>query len=165
MRNAARASATGNGSECSLAHRIRVPSAFCVDYRVEPQASGFVIGLGLFAIGLFKKTCLADPSAELVAPVFSAASGTTIEFGEAWIAAFAYSFQIYFDFSGYSDMAIGIARLFGIVSPINSFSPYKAINIIDFRRRWNITLSRLLRDFLYTPLGGVAIVCRAVIST
>ena len=119
-----------------------------------PQASDFAIGLGLFAIGLFKKTCLADPSAEMVAPVFSAASGTTIGFGEAWIAAFAYSFQIYFDFSGYSDMAIGLARLFGIVLPINFFSPYKAINIIDFWRRWNITLSRFLRDFLYIPLGG-----------
>ena len=66
----------------------------------------------------------------------------------------AYSFQLYFDFSGYSDMAMGLARLFGIVLPINFFSPYKAVNIIDFWRRWNITLSRFLRDFLYIPLGG-----------
>jgi len=73
---------------------------------------------------------------------------------EAWSGALAYTLQLYFDFSGYSDMAIGLARLFGIRLPINFHSPYKAVNIIDFWRRWHITLSRFLRDYLYFPLGG-----------
>jgi alginate O-acetyltransferase complex protein AlgI len=119
------------------------------------SASDFTIGASIFAIGLFKKVCLADLSAPWVNPVFSAAAtGATISFVDAWIAALAYSFQLYFDFSGYTDMAIGLARLFGIVLPINFYSPYKSVNIIDFWRRWHITLSRFLRDFLYIPLGG-----------
>jgi alginate O-acetyltransferase complex protein AlgI len=120
-----------------------------------PRASDFAIGGSIFAIGLFKKVCLADLSAAWVSPVFSAAdAGVPIGFVEAWTAALAYSFQLYFDFSGYTDMAIGLARLFGIVLPINFYSPYKSVNIIDFWRRWHITLSRFLRDFLYIPLGG-----------
>ena len=75
-------------------------------------------------------------------------------FFEAWVGALAYTFQLYFDFSGYSDMAIGLARMFGIRFPMNFNSPYKAANIIDFWRRWHITLSRFLRDYLYIPLGG-----------
>jgi D-alanyl-lipoteichoic acid acyltransferase DltB (MBOAT superfamily) len=121
----------------------------------RPRASDFAIGISIFAIGLFKKVCLADLSAAWVNPLFStAASGAPIGFVDAWIAALAYSFQLYFDFSGYSDMAIGLARLFGIVLPINFYSPYKAVNIIDFWRRWHISLSRFLRDFIYIPLGG-----------
>jgi alginate O-acetyltransferase complex protein AlgI len=120
-----------------------------------PRAKDFAIGGSIFAIGLFKKVCLADLSAVWVNPTFSAAdSGAPIGFTDAWIAALAYSFQLYFDFSGYSDMAIGLARLFGIVLPLNFYSPYKSVNIIDFWRRWHITLSRLLRDFVYIPLGG-----------
>lgn len=72
----------------------------------------------------------------------------------AWGGALAYAFQIYFDFSGYSDMALGAARLFGIRLPLNFASPYKASSIIDFWRRWHMTLSRFLRDYLYVPLGG-----------
>jgi D-alanyl-lipoteichoic acid acyltransferase DltB (MBOAT superfamily) len=121
----------------------------------HPRASDFAIGASIFGIGLFKKVCLADPSAALVTPVFSAAaSGAPVGFVDAWTAALAYSFQLYFDFSGYSDMAIGLARLFGIVLPINFYSPYKSVNIIDFWRRWHISLSRFLRDFIYIPLGG-----------
>jgi alginate O-acetyltransferase complex protein AlgI len=121
----------------------------------EPRASDFAIGASIFAIGLFKKTCLADPSAVWANPVFStAATGGPISFVDAWVAALAYSFQLYFDFSGYTDMAIGLARLFGIVLPINFYSPYKSVNIVEFWRRWHITLSRLLRDFVYIPLGG-----------
>jgi alginate O-acetyltransferase complex protein AlgI len=121
----------------------------------HPRASDFAIGAGIFGIGLFKKVCLADPSASWVTPVFSAAAaGAPVGFVDAWTAALAYSFQLYFDFSGYSDMAIGLARLFGIVLPINFYSPYKAVNIIDFWRRWHISLSRFLRDFIYIPLGG-----------
>jgi alginate O-acetyltransferase complex protein AlgI len=73
---------------------------------------------------------------------------------EAWVAALAYTFQLYFDFSGYSDMAIGLARMFGIQLPLNFFPPYKSASIIDFWRRWHMTLSRFLRDYLYIPLGG-----------
>ena len=121
----------------------------------RPRASDFAIGSSIFAIGLFKKVCLADPSAGWVNPVFSVATtDASIQFVDAWVAALAYSFQLYFDFSGYSDMAIGLARLFGIVLPINFYSPYKALKIIDFWRRWHISLSRFLRDFVYIPLGG-----------
>src|SRR5262245_33078561 len=121
----------------------------------HPRASDFAIGASIFAIGLFKKVCLADPSAAWVTPVFgAAATGGPVGFVDAWVAALAYSFQLYFDFSGYSDMAIGLARLFGIVLPINFYSPYKSVNIIDFWRRWHISLSRFLRDFIYIPLGG-----------
>ncbi|MEO8009037.1 MAG: MBOAT family O-acyltransferase, partial [Betaproteobacteria bacterium] len=81
-------------------------------------------------------------------------AGHTLDFASAWIAVLAFSFQLYYDFSGYSDMAVGLARLFGIRFPANFHSPYKAAGIIDFWRRWHITLSRFLRDYLYIPLGG-----------
>ena len=113
------------------------------------------VGSTLFAIGLFKKVVLADSVAAYATPVFAAAAeGTRLSFFEAWGAALAYSLQLYFDFSGYSDMALGLARLFGIVLPLNFFSPYKAVNIVDFWRRWHITLSRFLRDYVYIALGG-----------
>src|SRR5258707_9343728 len=90
-----------------------------------------------------------------ISPVFAAAaSGATPDLIESWGAALAYGFQLYYDFSGYSDMAIGAARCFGIVLPLNFHSPYKAVNIIEFWRRWHMTLSRFLRDYLYIPLGG-----------
>jgi alginate O-acetyltransferase complex protein AlgI len=113
------------------------------------------VGLTIFAIGLFKKVMLADPVGAYARPVFdAAASGVTLTALEAWGGALAYTFQLYFDFSGYSDMAIGLSRLFGVVLPLNFHSPYKAVNIIDFWRRWHVTLSRFLRDYLYVPLGG-----------
>ncbi|CAN0513146.1 unnamed protein product, partial [Phaeothamnion confervicola] len=84
----------------------------------------------------------------------AAANGTNVPFVEAWCGTLAYTFQLYFDFSGYSDMAIGLALLFGLRLPINFASPYKAASLIDFWRRWHITLSRFLRDYLYIPLGG-----------
>ncbi len=113
------------------------------------------VGSTLFAIGLFKKVALADGVAAYATPVFAAAAeGARLSFFEAWGATFAYSLQLYFDFSGYSDMALGLARLFGIVLPLNFFSPYKALNIIDFWRRWHMTLSRFLRDYVYIALGG-----------
>ena len=88
-------------------------------------------------------------------PVFDAASsGVALTALEAWGGALAYTFQLYFDFSGYSDMAIGLSRLFGVTLPLNFHSPYKAVNIIEFWRRWHMTLSRFLRDYLYVPLGG-----------
>jgi len=112
-------------------------------------------GLAIFAAGLFKKVIIADDLAQFVSPVFAhldAGGGVTTTW--AWLATLSYTLQIYFDFSGYSDMAIGLALLFGIRLPVNFRSPYKALSIIDFWRRWHITLSRFLRDYLYIPLGG-----------
>lgn len=113
------------------------------------------VGGTIFLIGLFKKVALADAIAPHASAVFgAAAAGQSIGFADAWLGALAYTLQIYFDFSAYSDMAIGIARLFGIWLPLNFDSPYKSLNIIEFWRRWHITLSRFLRDYLYIPLGG-----------
>jgi alginate O-acetyltransferase complex protein AlgI len=113
------------------------------------------VGITIFAIGLFKKVMLADGIGGYAKPVFdAAAAGFGLTALEAWCGALAYTFQLYFDFSGYSDMAIGLSRLFGVVLPLNFHSPYKAVNIIDFWRRWHMTLSRFLRDYLYIPLGG-----------
>jgi D-alanyl-lipoteichoic acid acyltransferase DltB (MBOAT superfamily) len=112
-------------------------------------------GLAIFAAGLFKKVVIADNLAQFVTPVFAhldAGGGVTTPW--AWLSTLAYTLQIYFDFSGYSDMAVGLALLFGIRLPVNFRSPYKATSIIEFWRRWHITLSRFLRDYLYIPLGG-----------
>jgi D-alanyl-lipoteichoic acid acyltransferase DltB (MBOAT superfamily) len=112
-------------------------------------------GLAIFAAGLFKKVVIADNLAQFVTPVFAhldAGGGVTTEW--AWLSTLAYTLQIYFDFSGYSDMAVGLALMFGIRLPVNFRSPYKATSIIEFWRRWHVTLSRFLRDYLYIPLGG-----------
>ena len=112
-------------------------------------------GLCLFSFGLFKKTCLADGIRPLADEVFAASqNGTILSLAEAWTGATAFGLQIYFDFSAYSEMALGLGLLFGLRLPLNFNSPYKAINIIDFWRRWHITLSEFLRDYLYKPLGG-----------
>ncbi len=113
------------------------------------------LGISSFSIGLFKKTVIADRLAMYSSPMFiNAADGIFPDFSSAWIGTLGFTFQLYFDFSGYSDMAIGLALLFGYHLPINFFSPYKANSIIDFWRRWHITLSRFLKDYLYIPLGG-----------
>ncbi len=113
------------------------------------------VGFTLFAIGLFKKIVLADGIAPYANTVFEMAeAGRGVPFEAAWGGALAYTFQIYFDFSGYCDMALGLARLFGIRLPMNFNSPYKAASISDFWRRWHMTLSRFLRDYLYIALGG-----------
>ena len=118
-------------------------------------ADDLAIGLTMFVIGLLKKAVLADGIAPYASPVFAAAEhGEAIDILMAWGGALAYTCQLYFDFSGYSDMAIGAARCFGIRFPMNFNSPYKANSIIDFWRRWHITLSRFLRDYLYFSLGG-----------
>lgn len=112
-------------------------------------------GIILFAIGLVKKTIFADGFAGYADAVFAAVgAGQVPTVYEAWAGALAYAFQIYFDFSGYTDMALGISLMFNIVLPINFNSPYKATNIVEFWRRWHITLSSFLRDYLYIPLGG-----------
>ncbi len=112
-------------------------------------------GLEIFLLGLAKKLVLADSFAHLADPGFAAAAaGLPLTLIEAWVALLAYAPQIYFDFSGYSDMAIGLAAMFGVKFPCNFNSPYQARNIAEFWRRWNITLSQFLRDYLYIPLGG-----------
>ena len=122
---------------------------------LKPRAINLLVGLSLFGLGLFKKTIIADTLAQVASPAFSAAqSGADLTLIEAWMGALAYSLQLYFDFSGYSDMAIGLARMFNIRFPANFYSPYKSVNIADFWRRWHMTLSRFLRDYLYIPMGG-----------
>ncbi|MCW1883180.1 MBOAT family protein [Luteolibacter flavescens] len=116
----------------------------------------FPVALGMFLMGLFKKVVIADNLAQIATPIFglAAADGRDPTMAEAWAGAIAYALQLYFDFSGYSDMALGAARFFGIRFPLNFHSPYKADSIIEFWRRWHMTLSRFLRDYLYIPLGG-----------
>ena len=110
------------------------------------------LGLFIFSIGLFKKVVIADTFAVWATNGFDNAA--FLNFFEAWVTSLSYTFQLYFDFSGYCDMAIGAALLFNIKLLINFNSPYKALNIQDFWRRWHITLSRFLRDYVYIPLGG-----------
>lgn len=118
------------------------------------MAPDLAIGITLFVVGLAKKVFIADSAALYADFVFDGGSGISPRLIEAWVGAIAYALQIYFDFSGYTDMAIGLARLFGVRLPLNFFSPYQSTSIIDFWRRWHITLSRFLRDYLYVPLGG-----------
>ena len=109
-------------------------------------------GLFLFSIGLFKKVVIADTFAPWANAGFNTVQ--TLNMIEAWATSLSYTFQLYFDFSGYTDMALGVALMFNIKLPINFNSPYKALDIQDFWRRWHITLSRFLRDYIYIPLGG-----------
>jgi alginate O-acetyltransferase complex protein AlgI len=131
-------------------HREMVPQFAQLRVRI----ADVTVGVSLFTIGLTKKICIADALAPVVRSVFDGTPPEQLQFGWAWIGALAYAFQIYFDFSGYSDMALGLGRLFGIKLPINFFSPYKALDITEFWRRWHMTLSRFLREYLYIPLGG-----------
>ena len=113
------------------------------------------VGLAIFTAGLFKKVFLADQVGTISSPLFNAAAaGAVLTVADAWTAALAYTLQLYLDFSAYCDMACGISFMLGIRLPINFFSPYKATSMIDFWRRWHMTLSRFLRDYLYIPLGG-----------
>ncbi|MDB4754134.1 MBOAT family protein [Akkermansiaceae bacterium] len=112
----------------------------------------FSLGLFLFGIGLFKKVVVADTFSPWVGAGFS--SATTLTLIDSWVVALSYTFQLYFDFSGYSDMAIGLAMMLGIRLPWNFNSPYKSLSIQDFWRCWHMTLSRFLRDYVYIPLGG-----------
>ncbi len=112
-------------------------------------------GVALLILGLAKKVFLADALAADVAPVYAAAAqGGAIALESAWQALIGFTFQIYFDFSGYTDMALGLGLMFGIVLPQNFRAPYRAASLRDFWRDWHMTLSRFLRDYLYVPLGG-----------
>ncbi|MDO9461301.1 MAG: MBOAT family O-acyltransferase [Alphaproteobacteria bacterium] len=109
----------------------------------------------MFLVGLSKKVLIADSAARMCSPLFNRVlEGGTLNLGEAWLAAHAYMLQLYFDFSGYTDMAIGMALMFGFTIPFNFDRPHMATAIQDFWRRWHMTLSRFLRDYVYIPLGG-----------
>lgn len=138
-----------------IVHHKEMLSQFGNEKIYKFRYENFNLGWTLFIIGLAKKVLVADEISTFATPIFDAVNnGETLTFFEAWMGALSYTFQIYFDFSGYSDMAVGLGKMFGIRLPINFNSPYKATNIIDFWRRWHITLSRFLKDYLYIPLGG-----------
>lgn len=135
-----------------IIHHSEMMPQFASRWNVLPRYRNILLGLCLFGIGLFKKVAIADSFSWWANTGFSAIA--PMDFFGAWTTALSYTFQIYFDFSGYTDMAIGAALLFNIRLPNNFNSPYKALDIQDFWRRWHITLSRFLRDYLYIPLGG-----------
>jgi D-alanyl-lipoteichoic acid acyltransferase DltB (MBOAT superfamily) len=112
------------------------------------------VGISIFAFGLFKKIIIADGLAEYANSMFSSVSQGPVDMTVAWGGVLAYTLQLYFDFSGYSDMAIGLGKMCCIDLPLNFNSPYKAVSISDFWRRWHMTLSRFLRDYVYIPMGG-----------
>ena len=123
--------------------------------RYRFSADNMACGLSLFVFGLAKKVLLADSLASMGGDAFARAqAGEAAGLAAAWLGLLAYALQLYFDFSGYSDMGLGLARMLNFKLPLNFDSPYKAANIIDFWRRWHMTLSRFLRDMLYIPLGG-----------
>ena len=134
-----------------LHHKEMMPQ-FGEARNYQPLASNFAVGTAIFFIGLAKKVLLADNLSPYASALFD--HGGAPSFTAAWAGVLAYTFQLYFDFSGYSDMAIGLSRVFGIHLPLNFNSPYKSENISEFWRRWHMTLSRFLRDYLYIPLGG-----------
>jgi alginate O-acetyltransferase complex protein AlgI len=111
------------------------------------------IGLVIFAIGLFKKTVIADTLAAFVPGLFAAAAAPGAGMVSGWLAAITFTLQLYFDFSGYSDMAIGLARMFGVKLPLNFHSPLRAANIIDYWRRWHMTLQRFIVAYIFQPLA------------
>ena len=138
-----------------LHHREMMPQFAAAD-ATGCDCANLAVGLTIFAIGLFKKVVLADGIAPYAQPGLRAAAAADAPDASSrpGAARWPTRFQLYFDFSGYSDMAIGLSLMFGIRLPLNFDSPYKATNIIEFWRRWHMTLSRFLRDYLYIPLGG-----------
>jgi D-alanyl-lipoteichoic acid acyltransferase DltB (MBOAT superfamily) len=135
-----------------IVHHAEMMPQFAAIRNKVKNYYNIALGLFIFMMGLFKKVVIADTFAQWATQGFDVAK--SLNMFEAWAASLSYTFQLYFDFSGYTDMAIGAALLFNIRLPMNFFSPYKAVNIQDFWRRWHITLSRFLRDYLYIPLGG-----------
>ena len=135
-----------------IVHHAEMMPQFASRWNLAKNYKNIATGLFIFSIGLFKKVVIADTFAIWAANGFDYA--VTLNMIEAWATSLSYTFQLYFDFSGYTDMAIGAALLFNIKLPINFNSPYKATSIQDFWRRWHITLSRFLKDYIYIPLGG-----------
>lgn len=122
-------------------------------YKINYES--IAIGITMFSLGLFKKVILADNLAPYANRLFGDASNGELPMLEkSWFGVLAYTLLLYFDFSGYSDMAIGLSRIFNVKLPLNFNSPYKSTNIIEFWRRWHMTLSKFLKDYLYIPLGG-----------
>jgi alginate O-acetyltransferase complex protein AlgI len=137
-----------------IVHHSEMMPQFDKDKTYKPKWQNLEIGLTILIIGLFKKVVLADTIAASARPIFMAAeAGDALSITGAWMGAVAFALQLYFDFSGYSDMAIGSARIFGIKLPINFYSPYKALNIADFWRRWHMTLTRFITAYLYMPMS------------
>lgn len=138
-----------------IVHHKEMMPQFSNPHFLIPNTSNISKGLSIFGLGLFKKVVIADYFALLANPIFEQSAVNIIpDSVSAWMGAIAYTLQLYFDFSGYSDMAIGLALIFGITLPYNFNSPYKSKNIIEFWRRWHMTLSRFLKDYIYIPLGG-----------
>lgn len=135
-----------------VVHHGEIMPQFAAVANLARRYRNVLRGLLLFSLGLTKKVLIADTFAGWATAGFDQADH--LSFFEAWVTSLSYTFQIYFDFSGYTDMALGAAMLFNIRMPFNFNSPYRATNIQDFWRRWHITLSRFLRDYLYIPLGG-----------
>lgn len=135
-----------------VVHHGEIMPQFAAVANLARRYRNVLLGLMLFSVGLAKKVLIADTFAVWATAGFDQADH--LNFFEAWVTSLSYTFQIYFDFSGYTDMALGAAMLFNIRMPFNFNSPYRATNIQDFWRRWHITLSRFLRDYLYIPLGG-----------
>jgi D-alanyl-lipoteichoic acid acyltransferase DltB (MBOAT superfamily) len=135
-----------------IVHHKDLMGQFASRWTLAPRYPNLLRGLYIFGLGLFKKLVIADQFGAWADPGFG--SDQALDFFSAWAASLSYTFQLYFDFSGYCDMAIGASLLFNIRLPINFNSPYKAVDIQDFWRRWHITLSNFLRDYLYIPLGG-----------
>ncbi len=138
-----------------MLHHAQIMPQFSNPDACRLKSSNLALGLVIFIIGLVKKVLIADPLSLYASGIFNRlGTGAEPDMITAWCGALAFTLQIYFDFSGYSDMAIGASKMFGIDLPINFNSPYKATNIIDFWRRWHMSLSQFLRDYLYIPLGG-----------
>jgi len=135
-----------------IVHHAEMMPQFAKIHNKVMNYHNIALGLFIFSIGLFKKVVIADTFAVWATNGFDVSE--KLELIEAWATSLSYTFQLYFDFSGYTDMAIGIALLFNIKLPINFNSPYKALSIQDFWRRWHMTLSRFLKDYIYIPLGG-----------
>ncbi|MDD2114155.1 MBOAT family protein [Pseudomonas asiatica] len=135
-----------------ILHHKEMMGQFKSKWTLAIRHRNIFMGLFIFSVGMFKKVMIADTFAVWADSGF--ASGASHDFFSSWATSLSYTFQLYFDFSGYCDMAIGAALLFNIWLPINFNSPYKSLDIQDFWRRWHMTLSRYLRDYLYIPLGG-----------
>lgn len=132
-------------------HSEMMPQFYALKNKVF-NWKNLMVGLSLFSIGLFKKVAIADTLSGVAAKGFDVVNGLNLF--AAWVTSLSFTMQLYFDFSGYTDMALGIALMFNIVLPRNFNSPYKALNIQDFWKRWHMTLSRFLKDYVYLPLGG-----------
>ncbi len=136
-------------------HHAQMMPQFAKKETYQLDYQSIALGVTIFTIGLVKKILIANPIGEYADTFFNAiTTNSSPSFANSWLGTLAYTFQIYFDFSGYTDMAIGLSLLFGVSLPINFNAPYRATNIIEFWRRWHISLSTFLRDYLYIPLGG-----------